>query len=125
MANPGFSKTYIAAAAISAYTLTKPSGVNDGEMIPAAAATDAILGVAQNVDVAQGQAVDVIHEDSANVKLGGTVAFGDPITSDANAKGVKANPGAGVNNRIIGYALASGVAGDIIPVAIHLGSLQG
>jgi hypothetical protein len=125
MANPGFSKSYIAATAVAAYTIVKPSGVNDGEVVPAAAATDAVLGVAQNVDVAQGQLVDVVHEDSANVKLGGTVAFGDPITSDANAKGVKANPGAGTNNRIIGFALASGVAGDIIPVAIHLGSLQG
>lgn len=125
MANPGFSKTRIAVAAISAYTIVKPSGVNDGEVVPAAAATDKILGVAQNLDVAQGQYVDVILDDSANVMLGGTVAEGDPITSDANAKGVKAVPAAGANNRILGYALASGVAGDIIPVYLAQGFMQG
>lgn len=125
MANPGFSKTRIAVAAIAAYTLVKPSGVNDGEVVPAAAATDKILGVAQNVAVASGQQVDVILGDSANVLLGGNVAEGDPITSDANGAGVKAVPGAGVNNRIVGFALSSGVAGDIIPVDIELGYMQG
>lgn len=125
MANPGFTKTYNATANISAYTLVKPSGVNDGEVQPASAATDAILGVAQNVDVLSGQQVDVIHEDSANVLLGGTVAAGDPITSDANAKGVKAVPAAGTNNRLVGFALVAGVSGDIIPVKVQLGFMQG
>lgn len=125
MANPGFSKSYIAASAISKYLLVKPSGVNDGEMVPAAAATDAIAGISQNVDVAQGQLVDVVHDDSANLLLGGTVAPMDPITSDANGKGVKAAPAAGVNNRIVGFALTSGVSGDIIPVLIKIGYLQG
>jgi hypothetical protein len=125
MANPGLSKTRIAVAAISAYTIVKPSGVNDGEVVPAAAASDKLLGVAQNVDVANGQAVDVILDDIANLKLGGVVAESDPITSDANGAGVKAAPAAGVNERIIGFALASGVAGDIIPVYLAQGYLQG
>ncbi len=125
MANPGLSKTRIAVAAILAYTIVKPSGVNDGEVVPAAAATDKLLGVNQNVDVANGQACDVILDDIANVKLGGTVAENDPITSDANACGVKAAPAAGINNRIIGFALASGVAGDIVPVYLAQGYMQG
>jgi hypothetical protein len=125
MANPGFTKTRIAAAAISAYTLVKPSGVNAGEVVPGAAATDAVVGVAQNVDVALGQAVDVIFDGSANVLLGGTVAEGDPITSDANAKGVKAAPAAGTNNRIVGFAGSPGVSGDIIPVTLSPGFMQG
>jgi hypothetical protein len=125
MANPGFTKTFTAVGAIAAYTLVKPSGVNDGEAAPAAAATDAVFGISQNVDVADGQQVDVVLDDSANLLLGGTVAAFDPITSDANAKGVKAAPAAGVNNRIVGYALTSGVAGDIIPVLIKQGYVQG
>jgi hypothetical protein len=125
MANPGLSKTRIAVAAIPAYTIVKPSGVNDGEVVPAAAATDKLMGVAQNVAVANGQCVDVVLTDIANVLLGGTVAEMDPITSDANGNGVKSAPAAGVNNRTIGYALASGVAGDIIPVYLAAGSLQG
>ena len=125
MANPGFIKTYNAVANISAYTLVKPSGVNDGEVVPAAAATDSIIGVAQNVDVLNGQTVDVIHDDTANVLLGGTVAFGDPITSNASGQGMKAAPAAGTNNRIIGFAMTSGVSGDIIPVLVQPGVMQG
>lgn len=125
MANPGFSKNYNAVATISAYHIVKPSGVNDGEVVPAAAATDPILGVSQNVDVAAGQPVDVIHGDSANVQLGGQVSFGDPITSDVNGCGVKAAPAAGSDARLVGFALTSGVAGDIIPVDIELGVMQG
>lgn len=124
MANPGFTKTFTAAADISAYTIVKP-GTNDGEAVPASAATDAVIGVAQNVDVLSGQQVDVILDDTANVKLGGNVAAGDPITSDTNAKGVKAAPATGVNNRIIGYAIVSGVSGDIIPVLLKQGYIQG
>lgn len=125
MANPGFTKTFTAVAAIAAYTIVKPSGDNDGEAEPAAAATDAVIGVAQNVDVAIGQPVDVVLDDTANVLLGGTVAAFDPITSDANGKGVKAAPAAGVNNRIVGLAMVSGVAGDIIPVLLKQGYIQG
>lgn len=125
MANPGFIKSYNAVANISAYHLVKPSGVNDGEVVPAAAATDAIIGVSQNVDVLNGQTVDVIHDDTANLQLGGNVAFGDPITSDANGCGVKAAPTAGANNRIIGFAMTSGVSGDIIPVLVQPGVMQG
>jgi hypothetical protein len=125
MANPGFTKNYNAVAAILAYHIVKPSGINDGEVIPATSATDALIGVSQNIDVASGQPVDVIHDDSANLMLGGTVAFGDPITSDANACGVKAAPAAGTNNRIVGIALASGVVNDIVPVRITLGTIQG
>lgn len=125
MANPGFAKNFNAVAAIPAYSIVKPSGVNDGEVVPAAAANDPILGVSQNVDVLQGQPVDVVLGDSANVKLGGAVAFGDPITSDANGCGVKAAPVAGQNARLVGFALTSGVAGDIIPVDIELGVMHG
>lgn len=83
------------------------------------------MGVSQNVDVAAGQQVDVVHNDTANLQLGGAVAVMDPITSDANACGVKAAPAAGANNRIVGFALASGVANDIIPVLITPGIIQG
>lgn len=125
MANPGFSKNFSAVAAISAYHIVKPSGVNDGEVVPAAGPGDSIIGVSQNVDAAAGQPVDVVLGDSANVILGGPVAFGDPITSDANGCGVKAAPAAGANARLVGFALTSGVAGDIIPVDIELGVMHG
>jgi hypothetical protein len=124
MANPGFTKTYNAGADIGAYKIVAAS-TPDGTVILATAGTDPIIGVSQNVDVISGQQVDVIHDDSANVKLGGTVVFGDPITSDGTGQGVKANPSTGVNSRYIGFALLGGVSGDIVPVLIKPGYLQG
>jgi hypothetical protein len=39
-----------------------------------------------------GGMVDVVRAGLASVRLGGTVAAGDPLTSDANGKAVKAVP---------------------------------
>ena len=61
----------------------------------------------------------------AFVQLGGTVARGAPVTADANGLGVTAAPGAGVNARILGFALVSGVSGDVVPVLINQGLMQG
>ena len=43
----------------------------------------------------------------------------------ANGQGVTAAPAAGVNNRVIGIAIVSGVSGDIIPVLLSVSTLQG
>ena len=45
------------------------------------------------------------------VEAGGTLAAGDPLTSDASGKAVKATTG---GDRLIGFALTSASAGDII-----------
>jgi hypothetical protein len=55
---------------------------------------------------------------------GGAVAFGDPITSDAAGAAIKALPNASTQVRIIGFAHAAGVAGDIIPYFISPGCLS-
>ena len=47
------------------------------------------------------------------------------MTTNASGLGVAANPAAGVNNRIVGVALTSGVSGDIISVSVSLSMLQG
>ena len=125
MANPGFIKTFVATGAIAAYHIVKPSGVNDGEVVLAAAATDSILGVSQNVDVAIGQPCDVVLDQTANVVCGGTIPAGSLVTSDANGCAVVANPGTGVVHRVLGVALTSGVSGDIIPVMIAQGATHG
>lgn len=124
MANPDLIKTFYAEAAIAPYTLVKP-GTADGNMVPAAAATDPIMGVSDTLGAAIGGRVDVLMDAIGDVKLGGTVARGDPLTSDASANAVKANPSAGSNNRIVGFAMIAGVSGDIIPFAINLGFMQG
>lgn len=126
MANNGLTKSYVAGAAINPFRIVK-AGANDYEVLQAAgaAATEKIVGVTTEIDASSGERVDVIHEGIADVKLGGTVARGDPITSDATGQGVAAAPAAGTNNRIVGYAVISGVSGDIIPVIVSLGMVQG
>lgn len=124
MANPGLIKTYNAAGAIPAYTIVK-FGSNDYDMVAGAAATDKLIGVTTEIAAASGEPVDVIHTEIANVVLGGTVTRGDGLTSDANGAGVTAAPATGVNNTVVGVALISGVAGDVIPMLLKQYSLQG
>lgn len=103
--NNGLIKTYDAKGAISAYRIVK-------------------VGAA-DIDASSGERVDVIHSGIASLKLGGTVARGGPMTSDASVQGVSAAPSAGTNNRTIRFALISGALGDIVPVLAAPGQLQG
>lgn len=125
MSNQLMTKAFVAGAAIAAYTIVK-FGADDNSVIPGAAAGDALIGVNDNAfDAALGERVDIVTHGIAEVKLGGTVARGGAITSNATGQGVAAAPATGVNNRIIGFALASGVSGDVIPVQLAPGSIQG
>jgi len=119
------TENFEAGAAISPYRIVKP-GAADGEVIQAAAVGDALFGVSDSLGAdADGDRVDIITMGVAEVELGGTVTRGGLITSDANGKGVAAAPAVGVNNRVIGVARVSGVAGDIIDVQLCPGQIQG
>lgn len=123
--NETLVKAYTAGAQIAPYLIVK-DGAADGTVLPAAAATDKPKGVSvPNITAPSGQRVDVVLDGIAQVQLGGTVTRGDPITSDANGKGVTAAPAAGVNNHIIGFVEVSGVANDIVPVRLARGVIQG
>ena len=124
MANNGLTKSYTAEGAIAANRIVKV-GANDYGVLQGAAATDKLIGVTTEIDAASGERVDVVLEGIADLKIGGAVARGDLVTSDATGQGVTAAPAAGANNRIIGVALISGANGDIIPVKIAPSSLQG
>ena len=124
MSNPLITKQYVAEAAINANRIVK-YGTSDEFVVQGAAVGDAIFGVVENVAPALGERCDVVTHGIAEVKLGGTVARGGPITSDATGQGVAAAPAAGVNNRIIGYARQSGISGDVIEVLLAPSTLQG
>ncbi len=121
-------KNYIADAAIPANTLVKFSA--DGHVVPAASATDSIIGVSDNVAAAIGERVDVIRFGIAPVIYGGVVTRGDLLTTDANGNAVSVTRHTHTENtaaaytqnattstasvvRIIGVAEESGVAADI------------
>lgn len=117
-------KNFIAGAAIGRYLIVKFGG-DDDTVVPAAAATDALIGINGETDVENAAGIDVYHSNVHQVRAGGAITRGDLITSDADGKAVTAAPATGVNNAVIGRALASGVAEDIIPVLISPGQIQG
>lgn len=123
MANPGFIKTYDAGAAIGAYTIVKFSA--DFIVVPAAAATDNLVGVTTEVQSNTGDRVDVVHTEAPYVQLGGTVTAGQWLTSDANGHAVAAAPASGAVANVIGMARFGGVSGDVIEVVMAPAQLHG
>lgn len=118
------SKNFIAEAAINPNRIVK-LGAADDKVLQAAAVGDKMFGVCEYVGPAITERCDIIVAGVADVLAGGNVTRGDLVTSDANGKGVAAAPAAGVNNRVIGVALASAVDGDIFPVLISPSVMQG
>ena len=94
---------------------------SDLEAVKAATgATVALVGTTDELGKLSNGRVDVCTGGIPEVALGGTVAAGDPLTSDASGKAVKATA---AGNRILGFALVSGASGDIIPYQYSLGTL--
>ncbi len=84
-----------------------------------------IIGVSTEYDAAIADQVDVVMVGIAEIVLGGVVARGTRLGADANGAGVAVAPATGINANVGGFALASGVAGDIIPVLIQPHIIQG
>jgi hypothetical protein len=62
-----------------------------------------------------GERIDVLTMGVFPVKLGAAVTAGDPITADANGEGAVAAAG----DYAVGFAITSGVVGEIIPVRVQ------
>lgn len=124
MSNVTLNRNYTAGAAISPYRIVKP-GANDGEVLPAAAATDSLMGVCESVGPALGERCDVVKIGIADVEYGGAVTRGQPLTADASGRAIAAAPAAGANVRVIGFAEVSGVLGDIGSVLLSPCVMQG
>ena len=124
MSNPQLWKSYNAGAAIAAYTLVKYSAAET--VVPAAASTDSIIGVSHDIAAVSGERVDVAHDGIVFVVAGAAVAQGALLTADASGRAITAAPAAGVNARVIGFAIeAATAAGDVIRVMLSPGSTQG
>ncbi len=87
---------------------------NRGEVAPATAATQKVAGPIDLGADAAGAMVDVPMWGMSKVRLGGAVAAGDKLTSDANSKAVVATFTAAQTKYVFGEALEPGVADDII-----------
>lgn len=124
MNSPTLIKSYVAGAAVRARRFAVFGGA-DTDMIEATGAAGLIVGVFEKVDAPQGDLVDVVHSGITEIICGGNVTRGGPLTSDANGAAIAAAPAAGSNARVGAFALASGVAGDIIPAFVQPCLMQG
>lgn len=126
MSTPKTVKSYVAEAAVLPYRIVK-MGTADGQVVQGAAAGDALIGIADNLGQATaGARVDVQHEGIGEVEAGAAVTRGALIMSDATGRGITGTAAAGTNFGVVGRALASAAgAGEIIPVALSIGSAQG
>jgi len=117
--------SYEASADIGAKRIVKFSdAANTAKIAPAAAATDPLLGVSDAMGAVSGGMADIILGGLGEVTLGGTVAAGDKLTSDANGAAVKCVGAAGARREYVASALLPGVAGDIIPCLVERGVIQ-
>lgn len=111
------SKTFLGGGAITANSICK-FGADDDTLVLAAAQTDVLVAVSRDA-VASGARGDFQMEGVTEIKLGGTVARGESVTSDAAGLGVLLVVTTASIRSCIGQAMASGVVGDIIPVHMN------
>jgi len=104
------SRARVAEAVVEKFRIVK-TGVAVGTCIKAAAANDKLLGTSDELDHNAGEVVDVSMGTVPKVKLGGAVAVGDALTSDANGKAIATTT---IGHRIIGFAEVAGVLDDVI-----------
>lgn len=95
------------------------AGSDKDHVAVASAATDKIIGWAQNAAVNAGDKVEVaLHGGGAKCLAGGNVAMGDVLTSDASGQAIATTTNA---DRYAGVAMQSAVAGDIFYAEVSVG----
>jgi hypothetical protein len=112
----GITRTFVAGGDISGRTFVKFSA--DDTVVKATAATDAIIGVTERLDVASGERVDVVLSGIAEVVAGGSITRGTDVTADANGKAVACAPAAGETARRGGIAHLAAASGDYVEVMV-------
>jgi hypothetical protein len=112
--------TFKAAGVIAKGQAVK-AGADREHVALAAAATDKLVGLAQGDTAAAEEFLEVaLPGGGAKGKLGGTVAFGDLLTSDGSGNLVATTT---ANDRVIGVAMEAGVSGDIIAVEAQISNV--
>jgi hypothetical protein len=116
-------KSYRAGAETAGRRIVAFSGTAS-ETIAAASNTALSFGVSMPLGADAGGMLDVTLLGLAELQLGGAVDAGDPLTADADGKGVLAAPVVGAVVRTAAIALAEGVENDIIPVLVAPGIIN-
>ncbi|MEI6158362.1 MAG: capsid cement protein [Roseococcus sp.] len=114
----------VAGGAVGARRIVMPHSTA-GQFV-VATASGKFFGVCfQPGGAASGERMDIALGGLVEVVAGGTIAAGDPVTSDASGAAVIAAPAAGVNARVLGFAHEAAVAGDIFRVLLSPHTMQG
>lgn len=124
-ATAGIEKSVKCTAALATAFLIAKVGGDDDTFSQATASTEDLVGVFQHTTSAAAEEVRLMVSGISRVKLGGTVSRGALLTSDANGKAVAIGAVGGTNYAVIGRAMASGVADDLIPVLLCQSRAQG
>ncbi len=109
---PGFMFSLEAAADLSVAATNQYRALvvdSNGRAAVAGASNVPIVGVLQN-DPIQFQAAQIMVDGLSKIKLGGTVAAGDEVMSDASGDFIVA---ATAGNRKVGICVEGGGSGDI------------
>jgi hypothetical protein len=117
--NASGHKGWKATAAIARGLAVK---IASGEVVVATAATDKIVGVTTRA-VTAGDVADVrlrSAQGTSVVKLAGTVAVGDAVTSNGAGALITTTT---AGNQVVGIALEAGVTGDLIEVMTSTNTL--
>jgi hypothetical protein len=121
----GLEKELSVSGSVNQYSLVKFAS-DDNTCEQASDSTAEILGVAQFAPTTDQPQVRIRMSGISWVVLGtGGCTRGNPITSDGSGNGVVAAPSAGTNAYIVGYAMGSGIAGQLVPVHIVPQRIQG
>jgi hypothetical protein len=103
------SHAFAAAAAGNLFAIAATAGA-----ALAAGVSAPIIGIVDKLGVDAATMGDVHHLGTYQVKAGGTIAAGDPLTSDSNGQAVKAVV---TNSTVVwvgAIALEAGVSGDLV-----------
>lgn len=117
---PTFIKSFRALVAVAGYLIVK-AGIDGVEV--ASSSTDPLIGAADSMGAHADGMLDVIQGGWGEVRAGGVLKFGDPLTSDAQGRAVKAEPDAGEIVRTIGFAMSDAAENDIIPYHVAPGCI--
>jgi hypothetical protein len=121
----GLEKEVNYSGTVTQYSLAI-NGADDNTYAPGADSTKFIAGVFQFAPNTDQPQVRLRMSGISWVMIGaGGITRGQPVTSDGSGNGVYANPAAGTNAYIVGWAMASGVQGQLVPVLIVPQRIQG
>lgn len=122
MTTPLLIKSFrVGAAAIAGFLIIKFGAGGAAEL--ATAGTDPLIGTAGSMGAPANGMVDVDEVGWSEVRAGGNVSWGDPLTANNLGRAIKAVPVAGSVVRIIGFARSDASDGDIIPYIVAPGVL--